>query len=186
MIFEQLPEFYAKALLELTSGKEEEYINYFQYVNEIIYKDHQIKNFFLNPATNKDVKIQVIKKVFSEYLPEIMINFLCVLVKNNRIELLPQIEEVYIYYYDQKNNIFPVKVITAVDLEDDLKKNIKQELDKYFNKKTDIKFIVKPQIIGGIVIQAEGKEIDTSIFTKLKQINNNLKSIVKIGVGYED
>ncbi|MFN3604030.1 MAG: ATP synthase F1 subunit delta [Leptonema sp. (in: bacteria)] len=186
MIFENLPESYAKALLDLTSGEEEQILEYFKNLNIVLNEDDQIRNFFYNPAVNKSIKIQVIKKIFSGMLSETFLNFLCVLAKNERMEYLPKIYEIYRYYYDQKCNILPVKVITAIELHENLRNYIRNALNQYFNKQTDISFIVQPKVIGGIVIQSEGKEIDTSIFTKLKFIHNNLKSAVIIGEGYED
>lgn len=55
MIFEQLPESYAKALLDLTKGKEEETLEYLKEIQNIIKKDKQIEHFFLNPADRKSV-----------------------------------------------------------------------------------------------------------------------------------
>lgn len=186
MIFEYLPESYAKALLELTSGQENEIIEYLDTILNIVFQDQEIKNFFLNPAINRSYKIQTIKKIFSSEMPEILVNFLCVLANKERLDLLPIINEIYKYYYDQKNNILPIKVITAFEIDTDYKKYIQSVLDQYFNKKTDITFVVRPQIIGGIIIQAEGKEIDNSILTKLKLLNKNLNVTVQFGVGYED
>jgi len=186
MIFEQLPESYAKALLDLTKGKEEETLEYLKEIQHIIKKDKQIEHFFLNPATSRNIKIEIIKKIFKDYLPEILLNFLCVLAKNERFELLPQIEEIYRYYYDQMNQILPVKVITAIELDEETKKTIENVLSKYFNKKVDLEFYVKPEIIGGIVIQSQGYEIDDSIQTKLRFIYKNLKNTKLTGVVYED
>ncbi len=186
MIFEYLPESYAKALLELTYGQEEEIIEYLDQIQKVLYNDHEIKNFFLNPAINRNLKIETIKKVFSNYVPEILVNFLNVLAKKERLDLFPAIQEIYKYYYDQKNNILFVKVITAIELDSNFKKYIQEVLEQYFKKKTDIGFIVKPEIIGGIIIQAEGREIDNSILNKIKLLYKNLNLTVQIGVGYED
>ncbi|GIX43071.1 MAG: ATP synthase subunit delta [Leptospiraceae bacterium] len=186
MIFEQLPESYAKALLDLTKGKEEETLEYIKDIQQIIKKDKQIEHFFLNPTISKNLKIEIIKKTFKEYLPEILLNFLCVLAKNDRIELLPKIEEIYRYYYDQENNIVPVKVITAIEVDQNTKEELEKVLEKYFNKKVDVKYIIKPQIIGGIVIQSQGYEIDNSVLTKLRYIYKNLKNTKISGVVYED
>jgi F0F1-type ATP synthase delta subunit len=84
------------------------------------------------------------------------------------------------------NQILPVKVITAIELDEETKKTIENVLSKYFNKKVDLEFYVKPQIIGGIVIQSQGYEIDDSIQTKLRFIYKNLKNTKLTGVVYED
>jgi len=186
MIFEQLPESYAKALMDLTRGKEEETLEYLKEIQQVIKKDKQIEHFFLNPAISKNHKIEVIKKVFQNYLPEILVNFLCILAKNNRFELLPQIEEIYHYYYDQQNNIIPVKVTTAIELDKEMQDKLMNVLSKYYKKKVDVNLIVKPQIIGGIIIQSEGFEIDDSVLTKLRYIYKNLKNTKITGVVYED
>ncbi len=186
MIFEYLPDSYAKAILELTKGQEVETLNSLRSIQTIIKQDKTIENFFLNPAVSRNLKIELIKKIFSNILPEVLVNFLCVLAKNERLDLLPQIEEIYQYYYDLENNIIPVKVITAIELNDETKTLIQNQLTKYFNKTLDLSYIVKPQIIGGIVIQSQGYEIDDSILTKLNHIYKNLKNTKLTGAVYED
>lgn len=186
VIFDPVAESYAKALLELTRGKEKETLDTLQDINSIIGKEKAIQNFFYNPVVSRQHKIDVIKKTFSQILPEILLNFLCVLVKNERMNLLHEIETIYRYYYDQILKILPVKVITAIPLDDDLKNKIEETLKDYYKKNVDVSFLVKPEILGGIVIQAEGYEIDDSIATKLKTIYKNLKNIKLAGAVYED
>ncbi|MCS7206194.1 MAG: ATP synthase F1 subunit delta [Leptospiraceae bacterium] len=186
MIFEQIPDSYAKALLELTQGKEQETIDYLSQVVEVIRKDREIENFFYNPAISRNWKIDVIKKTFQELLPEVLLNFLCVLAKNDRMIFLEEVLDIYRQYYDQMMNIIPVKVITAIPLDESLKKNIIETLSHYYKKNVDVEFITKPEIIGGIIIQSQGYEIDDSINTKLKVIYKNLKNTKLTGVVYED
>ncbi len=186
MIFEQLPESYAKALLELTQGNEKETLEYLNNIQKILEENKEIKNFFFNPAIPGNLKIEVIKKVFQKSLNEILLNFLCVLTKNSRLEFLPSIIEIYQSYYDEKNNILPVKVTTAIALDANSKKMIETTLERYFQKKLDILFIVKSEILGGIIVQAVGKEIDVSIASQLKTLYFNLKKSVITGDLYED
>ncbi len=186
MIFEQLPESYALALLDLTQGKEKETLEYLIYIQEILKKDKQVEHFFLNPAVSKNLKIQLIKKVFQNHLPELLINFLCILAKNERFNLISEIKEIYQYHLDKRNNILPVKVITAIELDEDTKSLIQKTLNQYYNKEVDIHYVVKSSIIGGIIIQSEGYEIDNSIESMLKQIFKNLKNTKLTGVVYEN
>ena len=73
----------------------------------------------------------------------------------------------------QKRGEVKAKLVAAKQLNGDEIKKIKDELSKDFTKiKLDYKY--DPSLIGGLIIQVGSLMIDTSIKSKLKQLENKM------------
>ena len=84
------------------------------------------------------------------------------------------IAKVFIEQYNILNNIMQATVKTAQVIDDKLKEEIKLFIEKYMGKKVELKSIVDPKLIGGLMIQMDDKLFDASISGKLNQLKQDL------------
>ena len=85
-----------------------------------------------NPTIPKEVKVNIIGKVFSsENISEKLIRFLQVMCKNNQADDMKAIFEQYYLYYDQMNKIIHAKLICTSSFTD----AEKQEADNILKEK---------------------------------------------------
>ena len=84
------------------------------------------------------------------------------------------IAKVFIEQYNVLNNIMQATVKTAQVIDDKLKEEIKLFIEKYMGKKVELKSIVDPKLIGGLMIQMDDKLFDASISGKLNQLKQDL------------
>ena len=66
------------------------------------------------------------------------------------------------------------KLIAAKQLSDNEVNRIKDELSKDFTNKVKLDYKYDPSLIGGLIIQVGSLMIDTSIKSKLKQLENKM------------
>ena len=87
---------------------------------------------------------------------------------------MPDIAKVFIEHYNKFNNIMQASVKTAHPIDEKLTDEIRQFIANYTGKKIELKTIVEPKLIGGLVIQMEDKLFDASISGKLNKLKQDL------------
>lgn len=166
---------YAKALYEL--AEEQRIVNVieeeFNAISNIL-KDEETMKFFLAPNIKIEDKKSVVLKSFKGF-NETLINFLFVLLDNRRFDLVQNINNEFTQIILNKNEILPIKLISAKKLD-------KNQIDKitlsirlrFNNKKLKIENIVDKTLIGGIKILANDTEIDLSTKNSILELKESL------------
>jgi F-type H+-transporting ATPase subunit delta len=154
---------------------------------ELISKEKDFMLFMNAPVISKDKKKELIDSLFSgKFCPD-MVNFLKVLIDNDRQSLMPEINNYLIDLINQKNNRQKVKVITSVKLEANVLKRIEKAIGEKLKKDVFIEEFVDKSILGGIVIRIDDTFIDGSI---AKDLNIMRAKLIETKVGgataYED
>ena len=94
---------------------------------------------------------------------------------NGRAALLPDVLRAYADVYYVKNNISQVKVQTAIELSVEQKNKLINALENYLGNKVVVKYQIKPEILGGLVIECGTKFIDDSVKGKLERFELLMK-----------
>ncbi len=102
------------------------------------------------------------------------VNFLKVLIENDRLKLLPQIAELYEQYKADDEGYVNVEVYSAYPLTKDEEKKYVAMLEKQLNKKVHATVSVDKSLVGGIRAKAGDKVIDGSISGQLQQLAKRL------------
>ena len=127
-----------------------------------------------NPTSKKEDQINIINKISEHYNFNILLKkFLCFLVEKRRLFFLQNILKKFVDICSQKRGEVKAKLFAAKQLNEHEINKIKDELSKDFTKiKLDYKYA--PSLIGGLIIQVGSLMIDTSIKSKLKQLENKM------------
>lgn len=102
-------------------------------------------------------------------------NLLRVLVQNGDFDLLSLVIDDFFAMYNHKHNIAEITVETSENLNAEQDEKLKQKLRKIFNKNIKINYVIKPEIIGGLVIRNGTMLIDLSLKNKLKKLEQLMK-----------
>ena len=166
---------YSKALLEIAQERQqlEAVLAEVAAFNQVI-QSTDLQDFLVDVAYSDDKKHQVIESL-QNVSSDIFKNFLEVLVKNQRMALLPLIIKEVRHQADNLYKISDVDVTSAIVLSDiqlsKLETTIKSKFD--LNEVT-IKNTVDTSILGGVIINARGKSIDASIKSQLNKIAKSI------------
>lgn len=166
---------YAKSLKELAIQK-----NQLDEVNKDIRRIHQalksnrdLVQMLRNPIIHADKKQKVIDKIFGELHP-ITKGFLHLAVSKHREEHLPEFTQSFIEQYNKVKNITPVKVTTAVPMDNAMLEQISALLKKDTEVGTaELQNVVDEKIIGGFVLQYSDKMFDSSVSRALNIIDDD-------------
>ena len=122
----------------------------------------------------KETLFEELLKPFSQLVQ----NTLKVMYKNRRMNDVPIVIESFNQLYDLKNNVVKGKVFSVVELQEEQRAKLEQEVARLldYNKVTLINEI-DSSLIGGFVINVNNQVIDRSLKQKLQQIEQSLLEI---------
>jgi F-type H+-transporting ATPase subunit delta len=135
-----------------------------------------LKEFLSQTFVDKKERREVINLLSKELsLSREFVSFMHLLIENERTRYLPKILQEFSRLRDDFLGIIIVNVISAKKLKDEEALQIKNMFEKALSKRIVINEKVSPEIIGGYIINVEGKSYDGSIKTQLENFYNYLK-----------
>lgn len=157
---------YARVLYELQIPKQD-----IQKTKEIITEVPLLRDVFINPTIEIKNKMSVVDQVF----PESMRNFLKVVCKYHKLDLIDEIFYAYENYCDKQSQILNA-VLTCVEppSEDQLKKMKAFLCDKYHMSEARIEIITDPGLLGGFILRTGCDEYDWSLKGRLTRLEQKL------------
>ena len=168
---------YSLALYELAEENKnvQEIENQSSAVIKLLDNSEDFESLIKNPTNKKEDQINILNKISENYNFNILLkNFLCFLVEKRRLFFLRNILRNFLDICSQKRGEVKAKLIAAKQLSDNEVNRIKDELSKDFTNKVKLDYKYDPSLIGGLIIQVGSLMIDTSIKSKLKQLENQM------------
>ncbi|MCQ2752001.1 MAG: ATP synthase F1 subunit delta [Coriobacteriales bacterium] len=144
--------------------------------NAIIFGHPKLRHSLGDTAVDLELRLNAIKDIFKDFDPN-LISLYCVIVERDELDILHRIANAYNELVEKDLNIVILDVITAVELDDNLRKMIIDKYSAYFGKDVRLRESIDPKILGGIILGAHGKRIDLSISSKLEQTRTCLSTV---------
>jgi F-type H+-transporting ATPase subunit delta len=131
---------------------------------------------FDNPVLGDDEKQKTLK-AFSQKmsLSPITEKFISMLIKRNRLGILPSILTEVESIQVQKGGGLIGELVSAVPLDVGTVTTIAQAISKKLNKTVRLKERVDPSLIAGLRVTVGGTTFDGSVRTKLNQVKNSFQ-----------
>jgi len=166
---------YAKSLIDLSIERgqlEQVYLDNL-YLKGILQGSKELINFLNNPVINSEKKLKVIQSLRAGQTSEITQSFNDLLVKKGRESYLPEIADAFITQYKEYKGIYTVILTTAIPVSDDVKNTIIGRIKREGNmKEVELISVVQENIIGGFILEGNGRRIDASVAYDLTKIKN--------------
>lgn len=164
---------YAKSLVDLSVelNKLEEAHTDVLLLQNIIGVSRDFKSMLTSPVINADKKFSIINAVTQDKLSALTSGFIKLLCKKNREGFLPGIVNAFITQYNQLKGLHSATLTTAVPVSDAIREDFITKLKRatafdHIELKTEI----DDTLIGGFVLEIEGKLLDGSILRDLKDV----------------
>ncbi len=178
MINTKVAKRYASAIFDiaLEKGILDVVLNDLRLIKNALENSKELENLVLSPIVNYSKKIAIFEEIFLGKLDKLTFEFLKLLINKKRDNFVSQIIEQYFVLYNTQNNLTPVDIISAIELDNEFKENINNKIKKSLNLNTIPTFKVNKKLKGGIKIQVDDWVYDASISTKLENIRETLIS----------
>jgi F-type H+-transporting ATPase subunit delta len=171
---------YAKSLIDLSleKGELEEVYQDMLYMHGLMESSPEFVNILKSPVIPGDKKLKILDALTAGKTGLITASFNRLLITKGREKFLPDIVYAFIEQYKEFKGIHHVTLTTAVPVSDEVKNSIIRKIrDGSGMKEVELESLVDEKIIGGFILEAEGRRIDASIAYDLasikKQFSNN-------------
>lgn len=134
---------------------------------EVLLNGAEIWAYFRSPVVEPSAKVDLLKKALSGKVRPILLNFLCVLARRRRMEILPGLPLVYSQLLDAKISRRRVQVRSVRPLESSEEGRLREVLSNTLKAEIELQAAVDPELVGGLVISAGDLLFDGSVARKL-------------------
>lgn len=106
----------------------------------------------------------------------ILDDFVKLMAKNNRIDIIRVVVLEYISLYRRENNIYHVEITSAATLKDADRVRLTAMVERTLEKgaTAECSFDVDPSLIGGFVVNIDNRRLDASVSNELKELRLSL------------
>ena len=168
---------YALAVYELSKENSElnEVENEMNSLKKLLSESSDFKEMILNPIVTKEEKNKVITEIISKYsFCQTFKKFLGFLITKNRLFYLNQIIDSFLNLASSSKGELKAKLLSSKELSKEELEKIGNELSKDFQSPIKIDYKHDPDLIVGLVMQVGSVMVDTSIKSKLRQLQKSM------------
>lgn len=166
-------EVYAKALLQsaAAANKVDLVVDQLEsFVRDVLDKNAKFELVLSNPKTSTEDKIGMVDRVFGKSMDSIVLNFLKVICRRNRLQHLRPIASAAVALRDEWAGRLQVHVTTSAEMSEASKTALQSKLKNTFNKDVRLLTKVDPSILGGLVVRIGDTVYDGSVDGQLKAL----------------
>ena len=172
---EELAEVYARSLFEVAreQGKLDVLKDQLGAVADAISEKPELATFFFSPYFSTQEKKEGLAKAVTR-ADEALVNFLELLIEKHRMPALFRIRRRYDDLWAKENQLLPVAITSAVELDSKTVKAISDKIAERTGKEVELETSVEPDILGGLVVRVGNSILDASIRNRLEQLRKQV------------
>ena len=174
---EAVAEVYAEALLGaaekagLTAALVEEFDGL---VADVLDRFPKLETVLASRLVSHEEKVGILDRVFGEQLSELLLNFLKVVSRHQRLDLVRPILRETHELYDRMRGRVRVRLTTATPVPDDMADRVAGGLRKLLDGEPIHERAIDPDLIGGVVVHVGDTVYDGSIANRLKILRKQM------------
>lgn len=164
---------YAKSIIDLAVEENQLDTVYadMQFILRICKTNQDFVALLRSPIIKPATKGKIIESIIKERVSVITAGFIKLLVTKAREVNLPEIAGAFVDQYNELNNIHKVKITTAVQMSDAVRDSILAKVQAGSpSNNLDLETVVNSDLIGGFILETDGRLIDGSILRDLKDM----------------
>jgi F-type H+-transporting ATPase subunit delta len=170
---------YAQALFTVAKERQadEEINDQLRILSEIIARDRSLRGFLGTPRIAPERKDEVLRRSLGGGAHRALAEFLVLLRRKGRLRLIDEIADKYREVFEEDRGIVRAQVRTAVAMTADERRRLIRTLEARTGRTIVLQEDIVPDLIGGVLVVAEGQIIDGTIRHQLDLLRERLRSV---------
>ena len=123
-----------------------------------------------NMTLSKEQRVAILDDTLRGSVHEYVLNFLKLLVERGAIHEFAECADAYRACYNRDHGVVEAEVTTAQPLTDSQRQKLIEKLQGMTGKEVVIKEKVDPSVLGGVLLQMDGKRFDNTVAHRLNAI----------------
>lgn len=171
---------YGEALFELAVEENavDTFLEEITFLTTVLKENPDLGKLMNHPKISKNEKKQVIETIFTGQISREILGFLTLIVTKDRYK---EIDDILLYFLDRVKELKGIGVAyvtTAIVLSGEQKSKIEKKiLETSSFKQMEMHYTVDTALIGGMVIRIGDRVVDSSIKTKIANLERQLLKI---------
>lgn len=176
----QAAKIYGDALYELalSEGLTDKLLPELDAVQEIFARTPDYYRLLSAASLSKQERCGLLEEAFGGRIERYLLNFLKLLCENGRLRQLKACAQEYRLRYNEDNGILAATAVTAVPLTPALRQKLIDKLAQITGKKIDLQVKVDPDVLGGVRLETNGRQLDGTVRHSLEQLRRQLNETV--------
>jgi ATP synthase F1 delta subunit len=172
---EEIAQVYARSLFEVAREQDKidlvrEQIGQFA---DALAESRELEVFFFSPYFSTEEKKDGLDRAL-DGADETVRNFLALLIENHRMPALMRVRREYDGLWQEVNQLLPVQITSAVELDDSVHARIGEEIGRQTGRTIQLSSTVDPDVLGGIVVRVGNSILDASVRTRLERLRKQV------------
>lgn len=169
---------YSDAMLKLADegGEAESLMAELQELSRQLEADADLRHFLTDPLLDADRREKSLERIFRGRASDLLVDSLQVLNRKRRLALVPAVAETYREGFSTGRSEVDVLLTSAVPLKDEQRAQIRRAVEKKLGFRAQLKEVVEPSLIGGMVVQIGDRKADASVVSRLRTLSDALLS----------
>ena len=135
--------------------------------------NRELQVFFFSPYFSSAEKKDGVQKVI-ENGDEYLVRFLELLAERHRMPALFRIRKEFDRLWAEENQLLPVTITSAVELEDDTVKDLAKKIEDQTGRQIELTTHVDPNLIGGLQMRVGNMVYDATIKNRLEKLRREV------------
>jgi F-type H+-transporting ATPase subunit delta len=167
---------YAKSLFDLAIEKNviDAVAADFKLLNAIMRENRPLMSMIKSPVVPADLKNKIMRELFASSFDSVTMSYLDLIIRKRRESHLPEISFLIEDHYNDFKGILKAKMTLADEVGTSFSDNLKDKLATATGKKIELTVETNKDLVGGFVLRLGDKQIDTSLRTRLKNVQTQL------------
>ena len=172
---EEIAEVYARALFEV--AKEHDVLDRVhdelgQFADALA-ESHDLQVFLFSPYFTSEEKKEGVAKIVTD-ADERLVNFLQLLAERHRMPVLPRIRRDLDARWAEENKLLPVTVTSAVELDEELVREIGARIEDQTGRRVELSADVDPDVLGGLIVRVGNMVLDGTVRNRLERLRKTV------------
>ena len=171
---------YGEALFELAVEEEktDAMLEEIEGIKQILLENQDYLKFLTHPRISVEEKVTTTENIFAGKIDKQLVGFLGIIIQKGRCDNLIDILQYFLDRVKEFKGIGVAYVTTPYELKEDKKEAIcKKLLATTSYKEMEMHYDVKKELLGGMQIRIGDRVVDSSIQTKLNQLQKDLLKV---------
>ncbi len=169
---------YAKSLIDLSNEQKvmDAVNNDMKLFVDVCKNNRDFTMLLSNPIIDSSKKLKIITGVFADKVNKMTMSFFTIVVKKGRESYLYDIAKAFLSQYKVLKGIQTAEVVSAVGLDDTLRKKIYDLVRKGSNSEVELIERVDKALIGGFILRLDDKQYDASVASDIRKLAQSFTS----------
>lgn len=167
---------YAQALLGLAEEAEaaESVLEELGGLRALLDRLPELVRLFASPLVEADDKARMLEERLRGRAGDLVVDCLQVMNRKGRLGLVRELVTAYRELYEEARGIVGVRVVTAVPLTDEQRREIAEVASRITGKRARLDETVDPSLLGGLVLYADDRKLDASVRRRIEEVGDRL------------